>query len=121
MRVVAIPPIEGDIMIRTSNRDAHKHVGVMAEFEGSNLYARRKGNLYIVCSWRDNFPIYMYCYTSGKWIGNSSKFSRSTSKHQIQARPSVVDVWVTLGDALRILYAGGYVDFLGNIVKGVEQ
>lgn len=48
-------------------------------------FADGKPSIYVVYSYRRNFPI--YANWKGVWFANKDKFSRTTSKHQSQAHP----------------------------------
>lgn len=79
---------------RIANRDARDYVTRREEFDGSSMYARwmplpSGGRVYVVYSYGRHFPMYAYCEEHGRWFGNNGRWSRTTSKHQGQARPSV--------------------------------
>jgi hypothetical protein len=91
--------------MRVSNINCRQKVENREPFTGSHLFAevtRPKGSglrgavreaigepleVYAVYSYGYHFPI--YAFIAGVWYRNSGKYSRSTSKHQGQARPSV--------------------------------
>jgi len=72
--------------MRISNYEAHEYVSQRIPFEGSNLFAEFHHNgAYVVYSYGRHFPI--YAFVDGQWFGNRDKYSRSTTRHQNQARP----------------------------------
>ena len=72
-------------MDNIANRDCRSYVERKEEFEGSNLYARKIGKIYVVYSYGRHYP--MFLCRKGHWYENSDKYSSSTSKHHSQARP----------------------------------
>jgi len=62
---------------------------IMGTWLGDYWYEKK--HLYVVYSYGEHFPIYIYDSKRDEWYGNSDKYSRSTSKHQNQAYPSGVD------------------------------
>ena len=79
-------------MIRTSNKDARLYVERKVEFNGSNTYARWEqgthDKLYVVYSYGQHYPMYVYDAQLDMWFENSDGYSVSTAKHHSQLRPS---------------------------------
>ena len=85
--------------MKVANKNASKYVDELKEFEGSNTFAENKiqyeDKLYVVFSYGYHFPMYIYDYQAGMWIGNGDRYSMSTSKHQSQCRPSEpIECWL---------------------------
>ena len=78
---------------RTANRDMSEPISRLDEFEGSNVFAEFNDRRYVVYSYGYHFP--MYIHIEGKWIGNSDKYSVTTSKHMSQAYPGRVDKYIS--------------------------
>lgn len=83
-------------MARIANRDAGNYTSRREEFTGSNLYARwikprhAEGDgdgLYVVYSYGEHWPLYVYDDQAGRWYGNETKNSQSTGRHRSQAHP----------------------------------
>jgi hypothetical protein len=79
--------------MKVANKNARQYVDELKEFEGSNTFAENKvafdeTGLYVVYSYGYHFPMYIYDYQAGIWIGSRDKYSVSTTKHQSQCRPS---------------------------------
>ena len=72
-------------MDRVANKDCRSYVERKEEFEGSNLYARKIGKIYVVYSYGEHYP--MFLFRKGWWYENSDGYSRSTGKHHSNARP----------------------------------
>lgn len=88
-----------------SNINCRRLIENREPFEGSHLFAEvtrakvpglrgavREAigeplEVYAVYSYGYHFP--MFAYIAGVWYENFDKYSRTTSKHQAQARPSV--------------------------------
>ena len=105
--------------MKTSNKDARKLVNGLTEFEGSNtfaeiyppcnkgthsthalLFTERPTYLYAVYSYGHHFPMYVAEWLNPdksdiKWYENADRYSRTTSKHQSQLRPSSPTVEMT--------------------------
>lgn len=61
---------------------------------------------FTVYSYGSHFPMYVYDYETCRWYGNSSKYSRTTSKHQTLMRPAIVEQWFNTGELLHISQRG---------------
>jgi len=61
---------------------------------------------FTVYSYGTHFPMYVYDYQTQRWYGNSSKYSRTTSKHQSLMRPSVVEDWYDTNTLSSIAFRG---------------
>jgi hypothetical protein len=80
-------------MKRVSNREASTLAGKQEHFRTNNgtLTGRWVTPwLYVVFSYGDHWPLYVYEKVGGTWLENEDKFSRTTSKHRGQVRPVVV-------------------------------
>ena len=85
--------------MKVANKNASQYVDELKIFEGSNTFAENKvqyeDKLYVVFSYGYHFPMYIYDYQAGIWVGNEDRFSMSTSKHQSQCRPSEpIECWL---------------------------
>ena len=72
-------------MDRIANKVCRLYVENRREFNGSNLYARKIGKLYIVYSYGEHYP--MFLYRKGWWYENSDGYSKSTGRHHSNAKP----------------------------------
>ena len=73
---------------RISNSESRTYTENMIPFKANNLEGKTLSNGdYVVLSY-GYYPIWWYCKSEGKWYGNSTKYSVSTSKHISQSRPS---------------------------------
>jgi len=70
---------------RTSNKDCRSLVERKVEFKANNVFSEWEDDKYIVYSYGKHFP--MFIFKDRKWYENSDKYSRTTSRHQTQARP----------------------------------
>jgi len=69
--------------------------------------------VYIVCSYRESWPMYVYDSCSKQWYGNSEKYSRSTTMHMNHAQPVPYDQieWMGL-DQIQALSVIGAVEMV---------
>ena len=72
-------------MDRVANKDCRSYVERKEEFNGSNLYARNIGKIYVVYSYGKHYP--MFLFKEGDWYENTDGYSVSTRKHHSQAKP----------------------------------
>ena len=108
-------------MIRIANNKARDFVARREEFQGSNMFGswldREGEKLYIVYSYGSHFPMYIYDNDANEWIANSDKYSRSTTRHQSQARPlsSGTDLyWLNTSEMLGVIRAKSLTEFSLN-------
>lgn len=103
---------------RVANRDVRREVQNLNEFEGSSMYARWKYNrdngagVYVVYSYGEHFPMYVYDMQTDIWIANTDKYSRTTSKHQSQAHPSRIDKEMDTDELRKLVSVRGLVDYM---------
>ena len=103
--------------MRVSNNKARDFVNGLKEFEGSNTFGKwikwvtddKTDEIYVVYSYGSHFPMYIYDKEQGKWIGNKDKYSRSTTRHQSQLRPSSVGLWLNTDEMKDVVWHGGLV------------
>ena len=82
-------------MERVANKDCRRYVENREEFNGSNLFSRWHGNVYVVYSYGEHYPMFLWIdpeRADGGWYENSDGYSVSTSKHHSQARPLNAEV-----------------------------
>jgi len=106
-------------MKRIANNKARAYVEKLEEFQGSNMFGKwlKQGNgrdydneLYVVYSYGSHFPMYIYDTKEQKWLGNSDKYSRSTTRQQSQARPSSIYAWYNTDQLKEVIWHGGLVE-----------
>ena len=86
---------------------------IFAEFSGTD------NKLYVVYSYGYHFPMYVYDREHGQWLGNKDKYSRTTSKHQSQARPSErIQYWVDTETLRDLINRGGLTDYCATRLEG---
>ena len=97
--------------MKINNRNAAPHVRECVDIRGSNVFSKRRNTstgtgAYIVYSYGEHFP--MYIKEGKNWYENIDKYSRSTSRHQSQCRPSGVNTIMPMDTAsmLRIAQDG---------------
>lgn len=87
---------------RVTRNNAHLFVEDRAAFDGSNLYGRAFGDSYVVFSYGEHWPLYIY--HEGKWYENCDSASRTTSRHRTVARPRFVTTEEKSVDDMRRLF-----------------
>jgi len=102
---------------RISNYEAKGWVNSRQEFNASNIHARWHGDRYVVYSYGDHFPMYIYDSSKHIWIGNADKYSVTTSKHQSQTRPYDVTFYCNT-EAMQAIARGKP---LSNVILGIER
>ena len=90
-------------------------------FKGNSVYAVWRYNLYCVFSYGAHFPMYVFDSTSfvydehgnpirkGVWLGNTDKYSPTTSRHQNKCRPRTVDKWLNTEQLKDTIEQGSYI------------
>ena len=90
-------------MKRTTNKDCGELVEKREAFNGAwhprftrgTIFARWHGNVYVVYSYGDHYPMFLWIppdKPDGGWYENSDGYSRSTSKHHSNARPLAANI-----------------------------
>lgn len=88
-----------------------KHDGFVGDFE------QEKPKVYAIYSYGHHFPMYVYDEESGQWLGNSSKYSRTTSTHQSKYRPPEVAKWFDTAELNAVVDWG----LVGYITQRMEE
>jgi hypothetical protein len=112
-----------------ANSSIRHHVDRLHDFETSNktVYGIKdeamsalKGQprVYAVYSYGYHFPMYVYDFETGLWLGNSDKYSRTTSKHQTMSCPSQgIHQWFST-EKLKIIIDIGYTQVISQRLEG---
>ena len=73
---------------RIVNMEAKSYTENLIPFKASNLEGKTLDNGdYVVLSY-GHYPLWWFCKKEGKWYGNSTKYSITTSKQLSQSRPT---------------------------------
>lgn len=103
-----------------NNSDVKKHINKLENFETKNktMYSVKSEKQYAVFSYGYHFPMYVYDIESEVWLGNSDKYSRTTSSHQNHARPSQgIHQWFSTKD-LKTIIVQGYTQSITQRLEG---
>ena len=98
-------------MPKIANTNARTFVKSRMEFTGSNLYGRwTTSNLYVVYSYGDHFPLWVYDDVIGHWLENTSKYSQTTSIHKTRTNPYAGMPYIALpnDDMKSVILHGSY-------------
>ena len=104
--------------MKVANKNARQYVDELKEFEGSNTFAENKvafdeTGLYVVYSYGYHFPMYIYDYQAGMWIGNKDSYSVSTSRQQSQCAPSErVECWLHTDEMKDYINCGSMMSYM---------
>ena len=117
--------------IRIANRDARRFVEHRMVFSGSNLFSEvrstilaPKESLYIVYSYGTHWPLLLCSsfFTGDErvhvWVGNSDKYSRSTTRHMSLCVPHGEEIlWVPRTELLEV-QSSGYAGYVKKRLEG---
>lgn len=86
-------------MKQIANADARHYVETHKPFKGSNLWGEwrntdehESSGVYVVYSYGQHFPMWVYDEITDQWFGNHDRYSRTTSKHRSQTQPLHTDI-----------------------------
>lgn len=94
---------------RVNHKDMRHCISAKREFKSysGSVYAKHHQDLYIVFSYGEHFPMYVFDFNTRSWYGNGDKYSPTTSRHQSQANPGVVSDWLDTDTLKRLINLGG--------------
>jgi hypothetical protein len=101
-------------------RDDFEHASVYGKWRlcwKSKDLENHAHKVYAIYSYGSHFPMYVWDELSGQWLGNSDKYSRTTSTHQSKYRPSEVAKWFGTAELCSIIDCG----LVGYITNRMEQ
>ena len=102
-----------------------KEMGSMVEarmpFKGNSVFASWVGDLYCVFSYGQHFPMYIFdakscvygvngeVLSKGLWLGNTDKYSTTTSRHQSKCRPREIHKHLNTEQMKDVIHEGSFV------------
>ena len=98
-------------MSYTTLNEMRREVEGRREFEGNSAYGEDRDGFYTVFSYGYHFPMYVYDEAIGEWVGNSDKYSATTSRHQSKCRPNNVRHWLNTNELKHMIQMGGFVKY----------
>ena len=113
----------GDVMDTITLKQMSEYTTYRLPFKNSTetVFANEPPNpfegqdLYVVYSYGEHFPIYVYDYQSEMWFGNYNKHSSTTSRHQTMARPDADEIQMLSTEELnQVIYCGGYRNYCSD-------
>jgi hypothetical protein len=111
-------------MVQVTLKDMPNMIEFRMPFKGNSVLATWDGNLYCVYSYGFHFPMYVYDMLAprlddkgnicgaGLWLGNSDKYSTTTTRHQNKCRPRETDKWLSTDGLKDVIRKGSYVEHL---------
>lgn len=103
-----------------NNADIHKHIDKLEEFENrtKSIYSVKSKEQYVVYSYGYHFPMYVFDFESGVWLGNLDKSTPTTMRHLTKARPSQgIYQWFST-DKLKTIIVQGYTQAITQRLEG---
>ena len=116
-------PTGDDEMETITNKQMCEYTTYHIPFKNSTgtVFAEEPSNsfegqdLYVVYSYGEHYPIYVYDYQLEMWFGNYDKYSSTTSRHQTMARPEVDEIQMLSTEELnQVIYCGGYRNYCSD-------
>ena len=100
----------------TTLNEMRRLVEQCQEFKGNSVFAKHFGDKYVVYSYGQHFPMYVWDYKDKLWVGNESKYSTTTSRHQSKCKPSGVSKWLDAVEMRKYLDHDSYTQYM--ILRG---
>lgn len=95
-------------MAKIANGNARLFVKSRMEFTGSNLYARWvTDTLYVVYSYGDHFPLWIYDQNLDHWLENGDRYSKTTTTHKSRTNPYSENTIVLPNDHMKAVIRHG--------------
>ena len=113
----------GDVMDIITNKQMCEYTTYQIPFKTSTgtVFANEPTNsyegqdLYVVYSYGEHFPIYVYDSSCEMWFGNYDRHSTTTSRHQTMARPDSDEIHMLSTEELnQVIYCGGYRNYCSD-------
>lgn len=97
--------------VKVPNYQARDRVQALSEFQANNIFGQwvkgQDGMLrYVVFSYGQHWPMFIYDTQTHQWFSNASKYSRTTSKHHGQAHPHTDTTPLHVDDMVKVAHAG---------------
>ena len=107
--------------MKIPNHKAREKVINRCEFTGSNLFGEIRGGMYVVYSYGEHWPLWVYDNDVRGWFGNSDKYSRSTTRHasQTQPCPGSEIKWLGSEEMLYLVRVGGALEYMKRRIGGI--
>ena len=96
---------------RVANSNARKYVQQRKPFQGSNTFGTYIDGRYVVCSYGEHWPLFVY--DDGRWFANSDRWGTTTSKHRSQLHPLTDCTSMSLSEMCDLADYG----FLGKLTR----
>lgn len=104
------------------NMDMRPYVQRKDKFVNANgtMYSKWKGeganSTYVVYSYNDTWPVFVYSPHLDKWWENQDKVSTTTSRHLSQSHPHTVTEKISV-HLLRLIAEAGPIESVKHIIK----
>lgn len=80
---------------RITNDEAKEHVATKENFVGSHIFGEKLGDSYVVCSYGQQFPLFIYDGKEDIWYENGDQYIfdgepvEQTEEHRSMMKPSI--------------------------------
>lgn len=92
--------------IRTTNKSARLYVQNQTPFQGSNVFGEFTNDQYTVYRYGYHFPLFIYDHTNRQWLENDDSYSKTTTRHRLQLRPTQHTIKCTTEQMQAVIRAG---------------
>ena len=93
-------------MVKTTNYNCRSYVRQCQPFVASHLWGEWSNGRYMVFSYGQHWPLFVYEQVTNTWYGNQNKYSPTTSRHYSQAHPLVEMVMLSVDDMKAVVRGG---------------
>jgi hypothetical protein len=88
-------------MAKITNKACRAFVQAKQPFQADNIFAVRQGDLYVVYSYGQHWPLFIYSFSNDSWLENKDRYSVITSKHRSCVHPLCETVKASVADMRR--------------------
>ena len=101
-----------------ANNQVREYVNDRRPFKNNNgtMLATYRHDLYVVYSYGEHYPMYVYDCIAKQWFGNNSESSVATQRHLTQARPDGDITWASKDYLRALVIAGSYANYAAQTV-----
>jgi hypothetical protein len=103
-----------------NNSDICTHVDKHHDFVTNNetVYGQKKNGYYVVYSYGEHYPMFVYDYEAEVWLGNNEKSTPITERHRKYAWPNAeIHQWFDRFQLIEIMYYG-FNNYIANRLEG---
>lgn len=97
-------------MTKLANNQVRDAVNRCQRFTNNNdtMFSINGSNIYVVYSYGNHYPMYVYDYETKTWFGNETRSSVTTQRHKTHAKPDGYIDWCSTSYLQSIIHHGSY-------------